>query len=94
MEDLAPHLGCLLAAIYFHKTLLHGVLRAPITFFDITPTGRILSRFSKDVDVLDNGLSREISDTIYCIFEVNVVERAVVERKTKHTQNRNYFIVQ
>lgn len=70
MEDLFPQLGCLLAAIHFHKTLLHGVLRAPVTFFDITPTGRILSRFSKDVDVLDTGLSRAVSDTIYCVFEV------------------------
>lgn len=72
MTDLAPHLGCLLAAIHFHKTLLFSVLRAPLTFFDVTPTGRILSRFSKDVDVLDTGLSRNISDTIYCVFEVNV----------------------
>ncbi|XP_037025227.1 multidrug resistance-associated protein 1 isoform X2 [Bradysia coprophila] len=70
MNDLAPQLGCLLAAIHFHKVLLHGVVRAPLTFFDTTPTGRILSRFSKDVDVLDTGLSRQISDTVFGIFEV------------------------
>lgn len=72
--DLAPQLGCWLAARQMHIVMLRAVMRAPLTFFDTTPIGRIISRFAKDVDVLDTSLPPQISDTIYCLFEVIVLD--------------------
>ena len=40
-----------------HDELLQNVFRAPLFFFDTTPTGRIISRFSKDLFSIDSELS-------------------------------------
>ena len=46
--------SCLGATRNLHNILLRSVLRAPInTYFDVTPIGRILNRFSKDLDSMD-----------------------------------------
>ncbi|XP_046999518.1 ATP-binding cassette sub-family C member 5-like isoform X1 [Schistocerca americana] len=36
-----------------HDTMFRKVMRCPVSFFDVTPAGRILQRFSKDMDELD-----------------------------------------
>lgn len=41
------------AARTVHENLLKAVLFAPIRFFDTTPIGRIINRFSKDVKCVD-----------------------------------------
>eukprot|EP00095_Tigriopus_kingsejongensis_P010546 maker-scaffold349_size200065-snap-gene-1.33 protein:Tk10546 transcript:maker-scaffold349_size200065-snap-gene-1.33-mRNA-1 annotation:"multidrug resistance-associated protein 1 isoform x1" len=46
-------IGTLNAAAIMHKTMLQRVLRSPMSFFDTTPLGRILNRFSKDIDIVD-----------------------------------------
>ncbi|KAG3289518.1 ATP binding cassette subfamily C member 10 [Ictidomys tridecemlineatus] len=48
--------GTLQAAATLHHRLLHRVLMAPVTFFDSTPNGRILNRFSSDVACADDSL--------------------------------------
>ncbi|CAH1707315.1 unnamed protein product [Chironomus riparius] len=68
--DLAPRLGTLKASTLLHSVMLWAISRAPLIFYDVTPIGRLLSRFSKDVDVLDVTLPELISDGIYCLFEV------------------------
>ncbi|XP_039574916.1 ATP-binding cassette sub-family C member 10 isoform X1 [Passer montanus] len=48
--------GALRAATVIHNRLLQRVLKATVTFFDTTPTGRILNRFSSDVYCVDDSL--------------------------------------
>lgn len=71
VSSLALYLGTLAAARALHVALLSGVLRAPtIGFFDCTPVGRLLNRFSKDVDVLDNVLPMTLRGWTSCFFSV------------------------
>jgi ABC-type multidrug transport system fused ATPase/permease subunit len=44
------------AARIMHDRALDGVLGAPLRFFDSTPTGRILNRFARDLDTVDDEL--------------------------------------
>ncbi|KAK6200466.1 P-loop containing nucleoside triphosphate hydrolase protein [Scheffersomyces amazonensis] len=44
------------ASKYFHDTMWHKVLRSPMSFFEVTPVGRILNRFSDDINLLDDQL--------------------------------------
>ncbi|XP_072401346.1 multidrug resistance-associated protein 1 isoform X12 [Diabrotica undecimpunctata] len=68
--DVIIQLACLTAAVVMHNTLLSGVFRAPMAFFDTVPIGRVLSRFSKDVEVVDDDLPWYASDGSSCFFEV------------------------
>lgn len=70
LSELMVRWGCLVAAMNLHKALLYGMLHAPLAFFDQTPSGRILARFAKDIDVLDITLPESIKWLIYCAAEV------------------------
>ncbi|XP_070855602.1 multidrug resistance-associated protein 1 isoform X5 [Drosophila suzukii] len=69
-SDLAPALGSLHAARVLHSMLLENVMKSPMTMFDTTPVGRILSRFSKDVESVDQKMPQVINDCIWCAYEV------------------------
>ncbi|TPX57540.1 hypothetical protein PhCBS80983_g03764 [Powellomyces hirtus] len=45
--------GSLRASRRLHDTMLRKLLCAPMRFFDTTPMGRILNRFSRDIQCLD-----------------------------------------
>ncbi|NXR19167.1 MRP7 protein, partial [Cinclus mexicanus] len=48
--------GAVRAASVIHDRLLQRILKATVTFFDTTPIGRILNRFSSDIYCVDDNL--------------------------------------
>ena len=53
-----------------HKRLLHNVLAAGMTFFDTTPTGRLLNRFGSDVESMDRHLPWTLLHMLKCVFGI------------------------
>ena len=70
IADLSARLACLKCSRLLHNNMLHNVLRVPLLFMDVTPIGRILSRFSKDIYTVDETLPFEIADFLYLLGEV------------------------
>jgi ABC-type multidrug transport system fused ATPase/permease subunit len=55
-----------------HDKMLKSVLGAPIRFFDSTPVGRILQRFSRDVESVDVYLQWSFDSAVHCTLQVIV----------------------
>lgn len=66
-------LGTIAAANGMHSMLLSSVMRLAMSFFDVTPIGRILNRFSKDIDVCDNTLPQVLRMFIAMSFGVSFI---------------------
>ncbi|KAK3708221.1 hypothetical protein RRG08_023630 [Elysia crispata] len=63
------------AAEKLHGLLLERLFHAPMSFFDQTPIGRILNRFSRDVDTVDNTLPLILRDFLItgCIILTTLI---------------------
>ncbi|XP_054154954.1 ATP-binding cassette sub-family C member 2-like [Oppia nitens] len=58
-------IGSRRAAHQLHGQILTSVMHAPMSFFDTTPLGRIMNRFSRDLDVLDGQIFETVFIFIY-----------------------------
>lgn len=55
---------CMRSSKLLHDKMFASILRAPMRFFDLNPSGRILNRFSKDMGAIDEVLPRMMMDAI------------------------------
>ena len=53
LREITVFAGSLKASRLIHHDLLHNIMRAKGRFFDSTPLGRIMNRFSKDLEAID-----------------------------------------
>lgn len=65
-------IGTLRASSLLHNLMLDRVMRAPMSFFDTTPTGRILNRFTKDIDALDSTIRMNFRQFLSSLFRTFV----------------------
>ncbi|KAK4297667.1 hypothetical protein Pmani_029930 [Petrolisthes manimaculis] len=63
-----------------HKRMLKASLHCPIRFFDTTPSGRIMNRFTTDTAMIDKELARAVTHLMFFMLLVTsaVVVNAVV----------------
>eukprot|EP01065_Artemidia_motanka_P052517 TRINITY_DN9507_c1_g1_i1.p1 TRINITY_DN9507_c1_g1~~TRINITY_DN9507_c1_g1_i1.p1 ORF type:complete len:1265 (+),score=386.40 TRINITY_DN9507_c1_g1_i1:95-3889(+) len=56
------------SSVKLHNLMLGNVLRAQTMFYDQTPAGRILNRFSRDLDTLDAGIADQLAGIVSLVF--------------------------
>jgi ABC-type multidrug transport system fused ATPase/permease subunit len=62
--------GSLHASWHLHQRLLEAIMRAKFKFFDSTPLGQLINRFSKDIEAIDQEVSPVAMGMINCLASV------------------------
>lgn len=93
VSSFALAYGAVMASKGMHLAMLARIVRAPMSFFDTTPTGRIVNRFGKDIDIVDNTLPGNLSTSLNCFVTVSQAQvfkflpMITFSRKKKRLQN-------
>lgn len=68
--SMAVSIGGIFASRRLHLDLLHNVLRSPMSFFERTPSGNLVNRFSKELDTVDSMIPQAIKMFMNSLFSV------------------------
>nr|XP_015857887.1 multidrug resistance-associated protein 1 isoform X3 [Peromyscus maniculatus bairdii] len=68
--SMAVSIGGIFASRHLHLDLLCNVLRSPMSFFERTPSGNLVNRFSKELDTVDSMIPQVIKMFMGSLFNV------------------------
>ncbi|KAK9448070.1 P-loop containing nucleoside triphosphate hydrolase protein [Limtongia smithiae] len=72
-REILFYMGSLSASKALFDAMLHTVMRAKPRFFDSTPVGRIINRFSKDIESIDREVAVDGLSFFHSILSVCVI---------------------
>lgn len=58
------------ASTFYHNRMVSSVFRAPMSFFDATPSGQLLSRFGRELEIVDRALPESFASVLYCFLQI------------------------
>ena len=67
---IALAFGSAASSVTLHRQLLLRIMRSPMAFFDTTPLGRIINRFSKDLSTIDSRIRFALEGWVICLLQV------------------------
>ncbi|KAF8533369.1 P-loop containing nucleoside triphosphate hydrolase protein [Trichophaea hybrida] len=80
LREVIVFAGSLKASREIHQALLYNVMRAKGRFFDSTPLGRIMNRFSKDLEAIDQevapvalGMIHSLGSVIAIVILISII---------------------
>ncbi|QIW98391.1 hypothetical protein AMS68_003909 [Peltaster fructicola] len=72
-RELVLFAGSLAASKRIHQRLMEGVTHAKFRFFDSTPLGQIMNRFSKDIQAIDQEIAPVAVGVVHCTLSILTV---------------------
>lgn len=66
------------AAKQLHNQMAHSVVMAPMSFFETTPVGRIVNRFSTDINSIDEDFKNIVALFLHSVFDYLITITVIV----------------
>ncbi|KAJ6225732.1 hypothetical protein RDWZM_004277 [Blomia tropicalis] len=68
--SIAKEKAVVRSSMTLHHSLLESIMHSPMQFFDTTPLGRIVNRFSKDIDCVDQKIPHTLHSWLTNFLQV------------------------